>query len=80
MELTQKERILLKQAQDTLTQLSLEKLQTAVEFLSYLQEKEAEEATEELLSIANFEDELKEAEKEAESGEVVSFNSIRRNV
>jgi PHD/YefM family antitoxin component YafN of YafNO toxin-antitoxin module len=80
MESTQKELTLLQKAQDTLTQLSAEKLQVAVDFLAYLQDKEAQEATDELLSIPNFEDELREAEAEAEAGEVVSFESIRRDV
>ena len=59
MESTQKELTLLQEAQETLTQLSPEKLQVAVDFLTYLQDKEAQEATDELLSIPNFEDELR---------------------
>jgi hypothetical protein len=71
---------LLKEAQNYLSLLSSEKLKVAIDFLAYLKQKEEIEATEELLNISNFENELQEAEKEAESGEVISFKSIRRNV
>ena len=80
MKSTPKDLTLLQEAQNTLTQLSPEKLQVAVDFLAYLQDKEAQEATDELLSIPNFENELREAEAEAKAGEVVSFESIRRDV
>jgi hypothetical protein len=68
---------LLEQAQDILNQLSPEKLQIAVDFLAYIHDKESQEATDELLSIPNFEKELKEAEEEIKRGEFVSFKEIR---
>ncbi len=71
---------LLQQAQDYLNQLSSAKLELAVDFLAYLQAKEEAEATAELLSIPGFEQDLRKAEEEAETGKVVSFESIRRNV
>ncbi len=71
---------LLEQAQDLLNQLSPEKLQLAVDFLASIRDKESQEATDELLSIPNFEQELKEAEEEINKGEFVSFKEIRRNV
>ncbi|MEG3435737.1 hypothetical protein V0288_01275 [Pannus brasiliensis CCIBt3594] len=70
----------LQQAQEALAQLSAERLKIAVEFIAYLQEKESREATEELLTIPNFLEELEEAEEEVRSGAVVSFESIRRDV
>ncbi|MBE9048046.1 hypothetical protein IQ255_27235 [Pleurocapsales cyanobacterium LEGE 10410] len=71
---------LLKEAKNYLDNLSSQKLQVAIDFLADLQQKEEEEATEELLSIPNFEQELQEAEAEAKAGEVVSWKDIRRNV
>lgn len=67
----------LQQAQEALAQLSSESLKVAVEFIAYLQDKESREATEELLAIPNFLEELKEAEEEVRSGAVVSFENIR---
>ncbi len=66
---------LLEQAQDILHQLSPEKLRVAVDFLAYIRDKESQEATDELLSIPNFEQELQEAE--INKGEFVSFKEIR---
>ena len=70
---------LLAEAKNYLDNLSLQKLKVAVDFLAYLQESE-DTATQELLSIPNFESELQAAEAEAEAGEVVSWQEIRRNV
>jgi hypothetical protein len=75
---TQKELTLFQQVQEKLTRLSIEKLRIVVDFIAYLQDKETQEATDELLSITNFENELREAE--AEAGKVVSFESICRDV
>ena len=71
---------LLAEAKNYLNNLSLQKLKVAVDFLAYLQEKEEDAATKELLSIPNFESELQAAEAEAEAGEVVSWQDIRRDV
>ena len=71
---------LIEEAKDYLYSLSKQKLQVAVDFLAYLQQKEEEEATQELLSISNFEQELQAAEAEVKAGEVVSWQDIRRNV
>lgn len=70
---------LLEQANVHLKQLSDNKLKFAIDFLEYLQQKEEYEATEELLSIPGFEQELLEAEKEIERGEIVSLESIYRS-
>ncbi|MGL5032304.1 MAG: hypothetical protein ACRC6M_00710 [Microcystaceae cyanobacterium] len=64
---------LLNQAQVYLDQLSEDKLKVAVDFLGYLQQKEEWEATEELLNIPGFEQELLEAEEELKRGDVVCF-------
>ena len=49
------------QLQSYINQLSEEKLLVAVDFLAYLVEREDNEATEELLNILGFENDLKEA-------------------
>ena len=71
---------LLEAAKNYLNNLSSQRLQVAIDFLAYLQKKEEEEATEELLDIPDFEQKLEEAEAEAEAGEVVSWTKIRRDV
>ncbi len=68
------------QVESYINQLSEEKLLVAADFLSYLVEREDNEATEELLNIVGFENDLKEAEKQAAAGDLVSFKTIRRNV
>ena len=68
------------QVQSYINQLSEEKLLVAADFLSYLVEREDNEATEELLNIVGFENDLKEAEEQAATGNLVSFKAIRHNV
>ncbi|MDZ7963193.1 MAG: hypothetical protein RMY34_35970 [Aulosira sp. DedQUE10] len=80
MESTQDNIILLEEAQKRLLRLSPEKLRVVSDFLADLEEREENEATAELLNIPGFEQALHEAVQEAEAGEVVSFDSIRRHV
>lgn len=80
METEQQDITLLKEAERRLHQLSPDRLRVAVDFLAYLQEREENEATEELLRIPGFTEEFREAVEEAEAGEVVSFDRIRRHV
>ena len=63
-----------------LRRLSPERLQVLSDFLGYLEEREEIEATEELLSIPGFQDELNEARQQVETGDVVAFGEIRRDV
>lgn len=79
MTLSSEDLDLLRQAERRLHQLSPERLRVASDFLAYLQEREENEATEELLKIPGIEAESLEALQEAEGGEVVSFEAIRRN-
>ena len=72
--------LLLEEAQKRLLRLSPEKLRVVSDFLAYLEEREENEATAELLNIPGFEQALQEAMQEAKAGEVVSFDSIRRHV
>lgn len=72
--------ILLEKAEGHLRQLSPDRLRVANDFLSYLEEREENEATQELLELSGFEELFQEAVKQAESGEVVRFKDIRRDV
>ena len=69
---------LLEQANVHLSQLSDDKLKFAIDFLEYLQQKEEYEATEELLNIPGFEQELLKAYQEIERGQIISLESIYR--
>jgi len=60
--------------------LSLERLRVADDFLAYLQEREENEATAELLGIPGFEATFQHASKQAYRGDVVRFEDIRRDV
>jgi len=68
------------EAEQRLRSLSPERLRVASDFLAYLQEREENEATAELLSIPGFEAAFRRAIEQAESGEVVRFEDIRRHV
>ena len=63
-----------------LQRLSPERLRVAADFLDYLDERESNDATEELLSIPNFLEDYQEAMQDIENGDVVSLKSIRRHV
>lgn len=71
---------LLTEASKRLRNLSPERLRVANDFLAYLQEREESEATQELLNIAGFEEAFRRALTQAERGEVVRFEDIRRKV
>lgn len=68
------------QVKSYVDQLSAEKSLVAADFLAYLVDKEDNDGTQELLNIPGFEDELREAEEQALIGDIVSFNTIRRDV
>lgn len=68
------------EAEQRLRNLSPERLQVASDFLAYLQEREESEATAELLNIPGFEAAFRRAIEQAERGEVVRFEDIRRHV
>lgn len=80
MEVQQENLVLLEQAEKQLRQLSIERLLVAIDFLTYLAEREENEATQELLEIPGVESVFLEARQEAEAGEVVAFEQIRRDV
>ncbi len=70
----------LTEAERHLRSLSPERLLVANDFLAYLQEREENEATAELLSIPGFEAALRRAVEQADRGDVVRFEDIRRDV
>jgi hypothetical protein len=61
-------------------QLSTGKLQTAIDFLAYLQDKESWEATLELTSSPEIMASLKRAEDDIKHGRVKKWKDIKRNV
>lgn len=71
---------LLEEIERCLQRLSPERLRVVSDFLAYLEEREASEATQELLQIPGFEEALREATKQAEEGQVVRFSDIHREV
>ncbi|MBC7098759.1 hypothetical protein H5T52_06525 [Candidatus Bipolaricaulota bacterium] len=71
---------LLEEIEQRLKRLSPERLRVVSDFLAYLEEREASEATQELLQIPGFEEALREAIKQVEQGQVVRFSDIRREL
>jgi hypothetical protein len=71
---------ILAEAERRLHSLSPERLWVANDFLAYLQEREENEATAELMSIPGFEAAFQRAVEQADSGEVVRFEDIRCDI
>ena len=71
---------LLQTATARLQRLSADRLKVADNFLAYLEGREENEATQELLAIPNFTEAFDRDVQQAGSGEIVPFDSIRRNV
>jgi hypothetical protein len=70
----------LTEAEQRLKMLSPERLRAANDFLAYLQEREENEATAELLGIPGFQESFDRALAQAECGQVVRFEDVRRDV
>jgi hypothetical protein len=68
---------LLTEAQDRLRSLTPERLRVANDFLAYLQEREENEATEELLAIPGFEEALQHAIAQSDGGDTVRIKDAR---
>jgi len=69
-----------KQAQEIIQQLPLEKLKMALDYLSYLYDKESWEATQELACDPEIVESLKRAEEDVKAGRVKPWREIRRDV
>ncbi len=72
--------LLIKKAKQLLLLLSPERLQSVVDFMSYLYERECWEATEELEAIPGFVEGFERAKKQIKNNNVVRFEDIRRDV
>ncbi|RKY69967.1 MAG: hypothetical protein DRP97_04525 [Candidatus Latescibacterota bacterium] len=71
---------ILTEAECHLHSLSPERLRVANDFLAYLHEREENQATAELLGIPGFKAVFRRAVEQADNGDVVSFEDIRRDV
>ncbi len=71
---------ILQDAENRLRRLSPERLRVVSDFLAYLEEREENEATAELLNIPGFETAFREAKQQVEAEEVVPLSRIRRHV
>ena len=69
-----------RRAKQRLDRLSPTRLQVADDFLAYLEERERDAATEELLRIPGFVDALAEARRDMASGNVTLAETLRRKV
>ena len=67
-----------RRAKKRIDALSPERLQVADDFLAYLQERESNEATQELLKIHGFEDRLAEAERQVAAGQLTPAEELLR--
>ena len=73
-------RELRRQAKKRIESLSPERLQIAIDFVSYLEERESNEATDELLRIPGFREALDEVEKGVTKGRLTDWRKIRKDV
>jgi len=71
---------LLEKAERRLRNLTQNRLVVANDFLAYLEEREENEATQELLETPGFLEGFDLSRQQAENNETVSINAIRRNV
>ena len=69
---------LLSKVKQQIERLSPERLQVALDFLAYLEERESDEATEELLKLPGFLDALEKAEMEIKEGDLTDANELQR--
>ena len=71
-------RELRRQAGQRIKSLSPQRLQVAADFLAYLEERESNLATEELLRIPEFVEGFQKAKKESSTGKSVDWRNVRR--
>ena len=67
-------------AVELIEQLSTEKLKTVIDYLSYLQDKEAWEATHELASNPEIAKSLERSETDVQAGRLKRWSDVRRDV
>jgi len=71
---------LLPEVERRLHKLSVERLRVANDFLAYLEDRESSDATQELLKIIGFQEAFQTASQQVDSGEIINFEDIRRDV
>jgi hypothetical protein len=69
-----------KRIQRRVKALSVERLRTADDFLAYLEEREDNAATRELLAIPGLLARVRKAQRDAAAGKLVPFEKVRRDV
>jgi len=69
-----------RRAKKQIESLSSERLRVAADFLSYLEERESNEATDELLRIPGFAEQFEEAQRDMAAGRMVNWRKVRRDV
>ncbi len=68
------------QAMTLIEQLPTEKLKAAIDYLNYLYDKEAWEATYELISDPEIAKNIEQAEEDIKSGRLKSWIDVKRDV
>ena len=68
------------QAMTLIEQLPTEKLKAAIDYLNYLYDKEAWEATYELMSDPEIAKDIEQAEEDIKSGRLKSWIDVKRDV
>lgn len=68
------------QAMTLIEQLPTEKLKAAIDYLNYLYDKEAWEATYELISDPEIAKDIEQAEDDIKSGRLKSWIDVKRDV
>ena len=68
------------QAIELIEQLSTEKLKAVIDYLNYLQDKEAWEATRELASDPEIAKSLERAEADVRAGRLKRWSDVKRDV
>lgn len=68
------------QAMTLIEQLPTEKLKAAIDYLNYLYDKEAWEATYELISDPEIAKDIEQAEEDIKSGKLKSWIDVKRDV
>lgn len=68
------------QAMTLIEQLPTEKLKAAIDYLNYLYDKEAWEATYELISDPEIAKDIEQAEEDIKSGRLKSWIDVKRDV
>jgi hypothetical protein len=67
-----------RQAKQKVDQLSPKSLKSALDYLGYLEDRDEQDATEELLAIPGFEKDMAEARSDVAAGRLTPVTKLRR--